>query len=105
MQIFFQELRNGYTVVYDEFMVECGFDSKRIPHMVSLVDKYNEQLDVYIHHPKLDSKCHNAHRRVCVIIKSELIFVVNAKSSEDRFWQYDFLLHCIENEYTIRNII
>ena len=104
MQIFFQELDNGYTLVYDELMIDHGFDTERISNIISLLDDEMDELDIYIYHPKLDSECHNANRRICVIIKSELIFIINAHSSDDRFWQYDFMLWTIANNYSIKSI-
>jgi hypothetical protein len=104
MRIFFQELDNGYTLIYDELMINSGFDPERVPVITSLVDKDPDQLDIYIYHPKLRSECHNANRRICVIIKSELIFVINAQASDDRFWQYDFMLWSIENQHSIKSI-
>ncbi len=104
MQIFFEELDNGYTLVYDELMVTSGFDVDRIPYIIALLDKCIDDEDIYIYHPRLDSEIDNANRRICVIIKSELIFVINACSNDDRFWQYDFMLWTVENNKNVKSI-
>jgi hypothetical protein len=97
MQIYFKELDNGYTVVYDDAVESCGFDEANLKRLIKEVDKKTCGTDIYLYEPQL------AKNLVVITIKSELIFPVSASIRQHyHSWRLDILTWALKEEHTIK---
>lgn len=97
MQIYFKELDNGYTIVYDEEAEHCGFDEENLKRFIKKVSKKTCEADIYLYELQ-------TNKAVTVItIKSELIFPVSARIHEyTHSWRLEILTWALKGSYTIK---
>jgi len=97
MQIYFKELNNGYTVIYDEAVESFGFDEEDLKSLIKKVDKKTCGTDIYIYEPE--------HKRefIVITIKSELIFPVSANMHEDSIsWRLEILTWALKSGHSVK---